>query len=138
MARDKFHYAVRRGLEKQDWKITHDPLRLEFGADDRLEIDLGAQEMLGAQRTGEKIAVEIKSFLSDSAMLDFHLALGQFLNYRLALEEIEPDRVLYLAIPLTAYESFFYRDLPRLAIQKYQVKLIVYEPQSEVILEWIN
>jgi hypothetical protein len=138
MARDKFHYAVRRGLEKQDWKITHDPLRLEFGADDRLEIDLGAQEMLGAQRTGEKIAVEIKSFLSDSAMLDFHLALGQFLNYRLALEEIEPDRVLYLAIPLTAYESFFYRDLPRLAIQKYQVKLIVYEPQAEVILQWIN
>ncbi|SKB14739.1 FdxN element excision controlling factor protein [Planktothrix sp. PCC 11201] len=138
MARDKFHYAVRRGLEKQDWKITHDPLRLEFGADDRLEIDLGAQEMLGAQRTGEKIAVEIKSFLSDSAMLDFHLALGQFLNYRLALEEIEPDRVLYLAIPLTAYESFLYRDLPRLAIQKYQVKLIVYEPQAEVILQWIN
>ncbi|MGL4499018.1 MAG: element excision factor XisH family protein [Planktothrix sp.] len=138
MARDKFHYAVRRGLEKQDWKITHDPLRLEFGADDRLEIDLGAQEMLAAQRTGEKIAVEIKSFLSDSAMLDFHLALGQFLNYRLALEEIEPDRVLYLAIPLTAYESFFYRDLPRLAIQKYQVKLIVYEPQAEVILQWIN
>ncbi|HEY9865329.1 MAG TPA: element excision factor XisH family protein [Candidatus Obscuribacterales bacterium] len=113
-------------------------MRLEFGADDRLEIDLGAQEMLGAQRTREKIAVEIKSFLSDSAMLDFHLALGQFLNYRLALEEIEPDRVLYLAIPLTAYESFFYRDLPRLAIQKYQVKLIVYEPQTEVILQWIN
>ncbi|MBE9144189.1 hypothetical protein IQ236_13300 [Planktothrix mougeotii LEGE 06226] len=41
-------------------------------------------------------------------------------------------------MPLTAYESFFYRDLPRLAIQKYQVKLIVYEPQAEVILEWIN
>jgi hypothetical protein len=132
MARDKFHYAVRRGLEKQDWKITHDPLRLEFGADDRLEIDLGAQEMLGAQRTGEKIAVEIKSFLSDSAMLDFHLALGQFLNYRLALEEIEPDRVLYLAIPLTAYESFFYRDLPRLAIQKYQVKLLFMNPKPRL------
>lgn len=44
MARDKFHNAVRRGLEKQAWEITHDPLRLEFGADDRLEIDLGAQQ----------------------------------------------------------------------------------------------
>jgi hypothetical protein len=107
MARDKFHNAVRRGLEKQEWQITHDPLRLEFGADDRLEVDLGAQQLLGAQRIGEKIAVEIKSFLNDSAMLDFHLALGQFLNYRLVLERLDPDRTLYLAIPGSAHESFF-------------------------------
>lgn len=138
MARDKFHNAVRRGLEKQAWEITHDPLRLEFGADDRLEIDLGAQQLLGAQRTGEKIAVEIKSFLNDSAMLDFHLALGQFLNYRLVLERLEPDRLLYLAIPVTAYKSFFGRDLPQLAIQTYRLKLIVYEPKDEVILQWID
>jgi len=138
MARDKFHYAVRQGLEKEGWEITHDPLRLEFGENDRVEIDLGAQAVLGAERTGEKIAVEIKSFLSDSALLDFHLALGQFLNYRLVLETIEPERVLYLAVPFAAYESFFWRDLPRLAIQKYQVKLMVYEPQKKAILQWIN
>ncbi len=138
MARDKFHSAVRRGLEKEGWKITHDPLRLEFGEDDRVEIDLGAQQVLGAQQAGNKIAVEIKSFLSDSALLDFHLALGQFLNYRLVLETIEPERILYLAIPLFAYESFFVRDLPRTAIQKYHVKLIVYDPKKEVIVQWQN
>lgn len=138
MARDKFHNAVRRGLEKQSWQITHDPLRLEFGADDRLEVDLGAQQLLGAQRTGEKIAVEIKSFLNDSAMLDFHLALGQFLNYRLALERLDSDRILYLAIPESAYESFFSRDLPKLAVQIYALKLIVYKPSEEVIVQWID
>lgn len=138
MARDKFHHAVKRGLEKQDWEITHDPLRLEFGLDDRLEIDLGAQQVIGAQRPGEKIAVEIKSFLNDSAMLDFHLALGQFLNYRLVLDEIEPSRTLYLAVPRTAHETFFIRDLPKLAIQKYQLKLIVYDPKEEIVLQWIK
>lgn len=138
MARDKFHNAVRRGLEKQSWQITHDPLRLEFGADDRLEVDLGAQQLLGAQRTGEKIAVEIKSFLNDSAMLDFHLALGQFLNYRLALERLDSDRILYLAIPESTYESFFSRDLPKLAVQIYALKLIVYKPSEEVIVQWID
>ncbi|MCG9884252.1 MAG: XisH family protein [Cyanobacteria bacterium] len=138
MARDKFHNAVRRGLEKQAWEITHDPLRLEFGAGDRLEIDLGAQQLLGAQRTGKKIAVEIKSFLNDSAMLDFHLALGQFLNYRLALERLDPDRMLYLAVPIVPYQSFFGRDLPQLAIQTYGLKLMVYGPQDEVILQWID
>ncbi len=138
MARDKFHNAVRRGLEKQSWQITHDPLRLEFGADDRLEVDLGAQQLLGAQRTGETIAVEIKSFLNDSAMLDFHLALGQFLNYRLVLERLDPNRILYLAIPESAYESFFNRDLPKLAVQIYALKLIIYKPSEEVIVQWID
>jgi hypothetical protein len=138
VARDKFHNAVRRGLEKQSWQITHDPLRLEFGADDRLEVDLGAQQLLGAQRTGETIAVEIKSFLNDSAMLDFHLALGQFLNYRLVLERLDPNRILYLAIPESAYESFFNRDLPKLAVQIYALKLIIYKPSEEVIVQWID
>lgn len=52
-----------------------------------MRIDLGAEKLLAAEREGEKIAVEIKSFLSPSAITDFHLALGQFLNYRTALRK---------------------------------------------------
>ncbi|QFS50293.1 fatty-acid oxidation protein subunit alpha [Nostoc sphaeroides CCNUC1] len=63
--------------------------------------------MLAAERGKEKIAVEIKTFLSDSPLTDYHAALGQFLNYRLALEIIDPTRVLYLAVPMGAYEAFF-------------------------------
>ncbi|HEY9878309.1 MAG TPA: XisH family protein [Leptolyngbyaceae cyanobacterium] len=135
-ARDRFHEAVKRGLQKEEWMITHDPLRIEFGEDDRIQIDLGAERVLGAERGGQKIAVEIKSFLSDSALFDFHVALGQFLNYRLVLEATEPERILYLAVPISAYEAFFRRDLPKASIQKYQVKLLVYDPLKEVILQW--
>ena len=44
----------------------------------RVEIDLGAERLIGAEKLGKKIAVEVKSFLSASALSDFHTALGQF------------------------------------------------------------
>ncbi len=106
-AKDRFHNAVKRGLEKSGWVITHDPLRLEFAENERVEIDLGAEKLLAAEKSGNKIAVEVKSFLSASALSDFHTALGQFLNYRLVLEKIEPARILYLAVPLATPRIFF-------------------------------
>jgi XisH protein len=105
-AKDLFHDAVRRALEKESWIITADPLKLEVGGA-RLEIDLGAEQVLAAERENEKIAVEIKSFIGDSPLTDYHAALGQFLNYRLALDLSDPDRNLYLAIPVTVHEAFF-------------------------------
>jgi hypothetical protein len=137
-AKDLFHEAVKKALQKEQWIITHDPLRIEFGKDDEVRIDLGAERLLAAEKAGEKIAVEIKSFLSDSALFDFHLALGQFLNYRLVLETSERERILYLAVPIAAYESFFQRDLPQASVQQYRIKLIVYDPVDEVIVKWIN
>ncbi|NJS12907.1 MAG: fatty-acid oxidation protein subunit alpha [Microcoleus sp. CSU_2_2] len=137
-AKDRFHDAVKRGLKKDKWVITHDPLTIEFSEDDEVEIDLGAEQLLGAEKGVEKIAIEIKSFLSESALYDFHRALGQFLNYRLVLEIIEPERTLYLAVPISAYESFFKRELPQSSVRRYQVKLIVYDPVKEVIVKWID
>jgi len=101
-------------------------------------IDLGAEKLLAAQRGEEKIAVEIKSFVRASAISEFHTALGQFLNYRLALSEQEPERALYLAIPIDAYSSFFTIRLVQNIIRIHQLKLIVYNPETEEILEWIN
>lgn len=65
MARDKFHHCVRRAIEKDGWLITDDPLRLSSGKVD-VEIDLGAEKLLAAERGEEKIAVEIKNFLGHS------------------------------------------------------------------------
>lgn len=61
MAKDRFHNAVRTALEKQGWTITADPLEMSVGDVD-FEIDLAA-DMLA----GEKIAVEIKSFIGHTA-----------------------------------------------------------------------
>ena len=105
-AKDIFHEAVKQGLQKEQWVITDDPLKFKFG-NVNFRVDLGAERLIGAERAGEKIAVEIKSFLNPSAVTDFYSALGQFLSYRLALESIQPDRTLYLAIPLDAHRTFF-------------------------------
>ncbi|SMH58526.1 XisH family protein [Synechococcus sp. 7002] len=75
-AKDKFHEAVKTALIKENWTITHNPLNLKFGEYDQVQIDLGAEQVLGAEKDNQKIAVEIKSFLNDSALSDFHLALG--------------------------------------------------------------
>ncbi|MFB2918733.1 XisH family protein [Aerosakkonema sp. BLCC-F2] len=136
-ARDIFHAAVKKALEKEQWIVTHDPLIVKFGKD-KVSIDLGAERIIAAEKAGEKIAIEIKSFLNESELYDYHAALGQFLNYRLALQFSEPDRTLYLAISLETYRSLFSRDLTRASVQQYQVKLIVYDPINEVIVQWQN
>ncbi|HBB36141.1 MAG TPA: hypothetical protein DDZ80_15380 [Cyanobacteria bacterium UBA8803] len=42
----------------------------------------------------------MKSFASGSTISEFHTALSQFLNYRIALESSEePNHILYLAVP---------------------------------------
>ncbi|MFN5955964.1 MAG: element excision factor XisH family protein [Dolichospermum sp.] len=136
-ARDRFHNAVKTGLEKQGWKITHDPLTVSFELGD-MYIDLGADKILAAERENEKIAVEIKSFFNTSAISEFHTALGQFINYRLALSEQEADRTLYLAVPIDTYTSFFTIRLVQNIIKTYQLKLITYQPETEDIIQWIN
>ncbi|ACC79297.1 hypothetical protein Npun_R0526 [Nostoc punctiforme PCC 73102] len=129
-AKDIFHDAVKRALENEGWLITNDPLFLRFGGLD-MYIGLGAEKVLAAERNQEKIAVEVKSFVAPSTTTEFSTALGQYLKYQLALEEEQPERLLSLAVPLDTYRSFFTLELPRLLIQRYQVGLIVFDPQEE-------
>jgi hypothetical protein len=137
MAKDIFHNIVKNALIKEDWVVTDDPLRLKVGVI-TFQVDLGAEKVIGAEKAGQKIAVEIKSFLNPSTITDFYNALGQFLSYRLALEKNESDRILYLAVPVDVYESFFQFDFTQSAIQVYQIFLIVYDPFQETITQWIN
>ncbi|MEA5451725.1 XisH family protein [Leptolyngbya sp. CCNP1308] len=136
-ARDLFHTAVRHGLEKDQWRISSDPLELDW-EEVKVKIDLAAERLIAAERGEEKIAVEIKSFISPSPVSDFHTALGQFLNYRIMLEVKEPGRDLYLAIPIDTYETFFQSRFAQTAVERYQLKLIVYNPVSEEIVRWIS
>src|SRR4051812_44135666 len=97
-AKDVYHDAVRSALIKDGWTITDDPLRLVWGERD-FYIDLGAERVVAAEKAGRRIAVEVKSFLGASLIHDLELALGQFLLYRSILEEQDPERALFLAIP---------------------------------------
>ncbi len=63
--------------------------------------------------------------------------MGQFLNYRDALDTIEPERLLYLAVRLPVYETFFQRKFIISAVVKYQLRLMIYDVEEEVISQWL-
>lgn len=97
-AKDTYHDAVRNALVKDGWTITHDPFPMVWGAQ-RMYTDLGAEQLLAAERANRRIAVEVKSFLRKSLLDDLEKALGQFILYRTVLQRLEPDREMLLAIP---------------------------------------
>ncbi len=67
MARDLFHNIVRSALEKDGWVITDDPLSIRCGGVD-IQIDLGVEKLLGAEKGTEKMAL-----LNGSMILHFSI-----------------------------------------------------------------
>jgi XisH protein len=134
-ARDRHHARVRRALEKDGWAITHDPLHLRWGPRD-LYVDLGAEQLLAAERGALKIAVEVKMFAGTSAIEDLQHALGQFVMYHDVLARLEADRVLYLAVANDIRDELFDEPLGRLLLENDRVRLLVFDPTKEVITSW--
>lgn len=136
MAKDRFHYIVKQALIKDSWTITHDPYKLSEWDPD-WEIDLGAEKFFAAEKENQKIAVEVKSFLDISFAYEFHKALGQYLNYLASLGQIEEDRILYLAVPTDVWATEFQRKGIQFSLKTYKVKIIVFNPDSIIIEQWI-
>lgn len=134
-AKDAYHEAVVEALRKDRWKVTHDPLYLAVGGVE-MYIDLGAEPLIAAEKDDQKIAVEVKSFLQPSTISEFHTAVGQFLNYRRALRATDPDRRLYLAVPLETYKGFFALPFIREGVEEYQLLLLVYDAEEKVVSLW--
>lgn len=137
MAKDIYHNNVRTALEKDGWTITDDPLTLKFGSRG-VFVDLGAKKMLAAERGGETIAVEIKSFVGKSPVKDWENAIGQYTLYHKIMSRLDPDRKLYLAITQEIYASFFAEDIVQVVLEDGVIKVIVVDPIQEVITRWIN
>ncbi|XZN97432.1 MAG: XisH family protein [Microcoleus sp.] len=134
-AKDAFHEVVKIALQKDGWQITHDPYNLQAGTLE-LYIDLGAEKVVAAEKDGQKIAVEIKSFTGPSKISQFYTALGQFISYRAALQKQEIERILYLAVPGNVYDSFFTMGFIQSLVQQNQIHLIVYDIEQEAIAQW--
>ena len=134
-AKDAYHKAVKEALKKDRWNVTRDPLYLAVGGVE-MYIDLGAEPLIAAEKDDQKIAVEVKSFLQPSTISEFHTAVGQFLNYRRALRTMEPERRLYLAVPLETYKTFFMLPFIQEGVEEYQLYLLVYDAEEKVIIVW--
>ncbi len=136
MARDKLHEVVRQVLLNDGWTITDDPYLLT-DYDPVWEVDFGAEKIIAARRGKRKIAVEVKSFVQQSFAYEFHGILGQYLNYRVGLHEVERNRVLYLAVPLDVYETEFVRHGIVKSLKAFKVRLLVYHHEEQTVIKWI-
>ncbi len=136
-AYDVYHDALKRSLIKEGWVITHDPLHLRWGRKD-MYVDLGAKRLIIATRDEEKIAVEVKSFVAASEMEAFRDAIGQYAIYRAVMRRTYPDYTLYLAVNDVIFNSLFEEPIGQLMIEDEKLKLIIFDAEQEVILQWKN
>ena len=105
--RDIYHNTVIAALVKDGWQITDDPLVLKWGQKD-LYIDLGAEELVAAEKRGRQIAVEIKSFVGPSEVEDLK-------NYAL-----------------------FEEPIGRILLENQRIQLLIFDPAREVVVKWIE
>ena len=134
-AKDLYHDTVKIALIRDGWTITDDPFSMEVGGRD-LFVDFGAEKLLIAQRRNQKIAVEVKSFISPSPVRDLEQALGQYLLYEDLIKKIHPDYLLYLAVRRAIYNTFFQEELVQVVINSRKPKLLIFDEQQEAITQW--
>lgn len=134
---DIIHNSVKNALTKDGWLITDDPYIIQYRRT-TLYADLGAERPIAAERNGQKLVVEVKSFIGASKIQDLKEALGQYDIYRYLLEETAPDRKLYIAISKVAYNTFFTQDVTQLILNRHQLPIIVVDLETEEIMQWIN
>jgi hypothetical protein len=135
-ARDIYHEAVKKSLINDGWTITADPYIIKY-EDAELYADLAAEKPIAAERQGQRIVVEIKSFIGKSPMTDFHNALGQYIVYRNLIQLTEPKYQLFLAIDNITYSDFFQRPSIQIIVHQNSLHLLIVDIQQERIEQWI-
>ena len=137
-ARNIYHDAVIQALRADGWTITHDPLLITYG-ERRLFIDLGAERVtIGAERAGERIAVEIASFVADSPVRDLQEAVGQFVVYRAVLAQAEPGRSLFLAVTTDVHDAVLSEPVGQLVAAEVRLRVLVFDPHEPKVMRWIS
>uniref|UniRef100_B8HTF3 XisH protein n=1 Tax=Cyanothece sp. (strain PCC 7425 / ATCC 29141) TaxID=395961 RepID=B8HTF3_CYAP4 len=136
-AKDIYHEAVKTALILDGWIITADPYRITY-EDAELYADLAAERSFSAERSGQKIVVEVKSFTGRSLLHDFHAALGQYIIYRQLLQLTAPQYNLYLAIDDITFSNFFQRKSVQTIAKANKLLLLIVDVEKEIIVQWKN
>lgn len=136
-SKDIIHDSVKNALIKDGWIITADPYIIKY-EEVKLFADLAAERPLLAERSGEKIVVEVKSFAGASFFRDLEEALGQYIIYRNLLTETVPEYELYLAINERTYTNFFQKKATQFIVKQNKMYLVIVDIANEVITQWIK
>ncbi|MBC7809772.1 MAG: fatty-acid synthase [Burkholderiales bacterium] len=132
-AKDRYHDAVKRALVKSEWIISDE--QVTFQVEDRIMwIDIEAVNVAAAL----VILIEVKELENVASSIEaLANALGKFLLYRLALEEARADVPLFLAVSELSYQGILTERIGQLVIQRFNIPLIVFDPEREEFTRWI-
>ncbi len=136
MAKDVIHDQVKQALIKDGWTITYDPYTISFGGRHGY-VDLGAEKILAAEKSGQQIAVEI-SFIGRSTVSELEKAVGQYAVYRSWLSRTEPQRIIYLAVDKRAFSDLFEDISGRVLLEDYSINMIVVDVAIQEVVKWVN
>jgi len=128
-----FHMKTHR---KNPTACGTSPYQGEVGRDQN-NVQSHKELVLAAEQGSKKIAVEIKSFVSPSEMADLKDAIGGFIMYRAVIHRLEPKRTLYLAVRDSVFTALFEEPIGTLLIETENLKLLVFNPETERIIQWI-
>ena len=104
--------------------------------DVKFYVDLAAEKLIETDGEKRKVAIEIKVFGGLSFLNEFEKAVGQYLIYRQFLDELFPERILYLAVSKDVFEESFVLPSINAVIGKQRIKLLVFDAEKEEIIKW--
>ena len=144
--RDATHDLIKQAIIQDGWTITDDPYVISYG-ERFLFVDLGATQyaslkgiqgrFIGACKDSSRIAIEIKEFRGRSIIADLEQTIGQYVLYRLLLNQVDPEREIYLAITDVTYDNIFAEQIGKLVISELPLKLLIVDINTVKIKQWI-
>ena len=72
-----------------------------------------------------------------SRVNDLEKALGKYILYYDIMQELEPERLLYLAITQDVFEDIFQQPIGQILLNNQRFRLIIFHAKQEVICQWI-
>lgn len=129
--KDDVHEAAVQSLIADGWTITKEQIAVMVEKR-RLFIDIRAAKQANT------IYVEVKGFEAESQANALAEALGQYLLYRYTMDYVGLEVPLFLAIPTNAYQGIWSEAVGRLTRRRGRVKLIVFDPTKQEIVQWTS
>lgn len=135
MAKDIYHDVVKKALVADDWTIDSAAYVVELPTGFKeLDEDFEYNEMLLASKDGKQILVNPKSFLSQSLHNHFHYVLGECLVMKHLIEY----EFIHVAMPDIIYNYFKNDKIILQNLQRNNIRLIVFNPETKRIEKWIK
>ena len=139
MAKDFIHYFVKEALIKEGWKVTDDPLSIILAEDETFfEVDLAIEKKSISKSINKILAIEIKSFQGGSIINAFHEALGQFLNYKAAIQEQNLGYDLFLAVSEIGWKKINSYKFIQRRIAQFGLQFLIVNTKNKTISKWIK